>query len=174
MSGVVCNATPLIYLAKANRIDLLERVFGIVFIPQEAKAEVVDEGKRLGEKDAYIVEKAINKGWLKVIAVEAIDVPIKLDKGETAVLSLAKKLKLKVVLVDEILARSAAKLLDLTPRGTVFVLLKGLEKKEIDLDEFLEVLNQLISQGFRLKEEVYVEAVKEARRIASETCYNNM
>lgn len=103
MSGVVCNATPLIYLAKANRIDLLERVFGIVFIPQEAKAEVVDEGKRLGEKDdAYIVEKAINKGWLKVIAVETIDVPIKLDKGETAVLSLANKLKLKVVLVDEI------------------------------------------------------------------------
>lgn len=169
MSGVVCNATPLIYLAKANRIDLLERVFGIVFIPQEVKAEVVDEGKRLGEKDAYVVEKAINEGWLKVVAAEAIDVPIRLDKGETAVLSLAKKLKLKIVLVDEILARSAAKLLDLTPRGTVFVLLKGLEKKEIDLDEFLEVLNQLISQGFRLKEEVYVEAVKEARRIASDT-----
>jgi len=36
------------------------------------------------------------------------------------------------------------------------------------LDEFLEVLSQLISEGFRLKEEVYVETVKEAKRIVSE------
>jgi hypothetical protein len=43
----------------------------------------------------------------------------------------------------------------------------ALKKKEIDLDEFLETLDQLISQGFRLKEEVYVETIKEARRIAA-------
>jgi len=42
-----------------------------------------------------------------------------------------------------------------------------LEKKKIDLNEFLEALNELIDKGFRLKEEVYVEAVKEARRIAA-------
>jgi predicted nucleic acid-binding protein len=169
MSGVVSNATPLIYLTKAGRIDLLEKVFGKVFIPEEVKAEVVDKGKLLGEKDAYVVEKAISEGWLEVLATEDIEVPLSLDKGERAVLSLAKKLRLKVVLLDEVAARSAARLLDLTPRGTVFVLLKGIEKKEIDLDEFLEVLDQLIRQGFRLKEEVYLEAVKEARRIASET-----
>ena len=82
-------------------------------------------------------------------------------------LSLAKQLGLEVVLVDEVSARSAAKLLGLTPRGTLFVLLMALKKKEIDLDEFLETLDQLISQGFRLKEEVYVETIKEARRIAA-------
>ena len=49
------------------------------------------------------------------------------------------------------------------------MLLKALEKKEIDLNEFLETLNSLIEQGFRLKEEVYLEAVKEARRTAAET-----
>ncbi|MCW4047981.1 MAG: hypothetical protein NWE99_10575 [Candidatus Bathyarchaeota archaeon] len=168
MSGVVSNATPLTYLAKTGRLDLLKKVFGTVFIPEEVRAEVVDEGKRLGENDAYVVEKAISEGWLKVVATEAIDVAVGLDK-EVAVLSLAKKLGLKVVLVDEVLARSAARLLDLTPKGTIFVFLKGLEKKEISLDEFLEALNQLISQGFRLKEEVYLDAVKEARKIASET-----
>jgi len=36
------------------------------------------------------------------------------------------------------------------------------------LDECIEVLNQLISEGFRLKEEVYMETVKEARKIAAE------
>jgi len=168
MTSVVSNATPLIYLAKAGKLDLLEKVFGIVFIPEEVKAEVVDKGKLLGEKDAYVVEKAISEGWLKVLAVEDIEVPLSLDRGERAVLSLAKKLRLKMVLLDEVAARSAAKLLDLTPRGTVFVLLKGLEKNELDLDEFLEVLDTLIRHGFRLKEEVYLEAVKEARRLTSE------
>ena len=168
MSRVVSNATPLIYLAKTGRIDLLKIVFGQVFIPEEVKIEVVDKGKLLKEKGAYTIEKAIHEGWLKVLTTKTIDVPIKLDKGEVAALSLAKKLKLNVVLVDEVSARSAARLLDLTPRGTVFVLLKALEKKEIDLDEFLQILSQLISEGFRLKEEVYVEAVKEAKRIAFE------
>jgi len=169
MSGIVSNATPLIYLAKVGRIDLLRSVFGEVFIPEEVKVEVVDRGKLLGERDAYFVERAINDSWLKVLSVETVEVPIKLEMGEVAVLSLAKKLGLRDVLMDEVSGRVAARLLDLTPRGTVFVLLKALEKREIDLNGFLEVLNQMIGHGFRLKEEVYIEAVKEARRIAAGT-----
>ena len=168
MSGIVSNATPLIYLAKVGRIDLLRSVFGEVFIPEEVKVEVVDRGKLLGERDAYFVERAINDSWLKVLSVETVEVPIKLEMGEVAVLSLAKKLGLREVLVDEVSGRVAARLLDLTPRGTVFVLLKVLEKREIDLNGFLEVLNQMIGHGFRLKEEVYIEAVREARRIAAD------
>lgn len=169
MGGIVSNAAPLIYLAKVGKIDFLKRVFGEVFIPEEVKIEVVDRGKLLGERDAYVIEKAIGEGWLKVLTTEIVEVPIKLESGEVAVLSLAKKLGLREVLLDEVSARVAARLLDLTPRGTVFVLLKALEKMEIDLNGFLEVLNQLIRHGFRLKEEVYVEAVREARRIAAET-----
>jgi len=169
MGGIVSNATPLIYLAKVGKIDFLKKVFGEVFIPEEVKIEVVDRGKLLGERDAYVIEKAIGEGWLKVLTTEIVEVPIKLESGEVAVLSLAKKLGLREVLLDEVSARVAARLLDLTPRGTVFVLLKALEKKEIDLNAFLEVLNQLIRHGFRLKEEVYVEAVREASRIAAET-----
>ena len=135
-------------------------------IPEEVKAEVVDRGKKLGEKDAYSVEKAVNDGWLKTAKAKPLKTPIKLEGGETAVLSLAKKLNIREVLMDERPARSAARLLDLTPRGTVFVLLKALEKKLLNLDEFLSVLGQLIEHGFRMKEEVYVEAVRKAREIA--------
>jgi len=167
MGGVVSNATPLIYLAKVGRVGLLKAVFGQVFIPEEVKIEVVDKGKLLGEEGAYIVEKAIGEGWIKVLATDTTEIPIALDKGEEAALSLAKKLKLGVVLVDEAVARSAAKLIGLTPRGTLFVLLRALEGKEMGLDEFLQILNELINQGFRLKEEVYLGAIKEARRIAA-------
>lgn len=173
MSGIVSNATPLIYLAKIGRIDLLKKIFGEVFIPQEVKIEVVDKGKQLGQKDSYTVEAAITDGWLKVLNTELVKVPIKLEPGEVATLSLAKSLGLKEVLVDEVSARTAARLLNLKPRGTIFVLLKALEKKEINLNEFLEILNQLIEHGFRLREEVYLEAVREARKMVAENKCDN-
>jgi len=169
MGGIVSNASPLIYLAKVGRMGLLRKAFGEVFIPDEVKVEVVDRGKELGEGDAYAIERAINEGWLKVSSAEPMEIPIRLESGEAAVLSLAKKLGLREVLVDEVSARTAARLLDLTPRGTVFVLLRALERREVDLNEFLDLLSKMIRQGFRLKEEVYVEVVREARRIATET-----
>ena len=113
--SIVSNATPLIYLAKAGRLDLLKAVFGEVYIPEEVKIEVVDRGKQLGETDAYLIEKAISEGWLKVLETELIEIPIKLEPGEAAALSLAKKLKIGEVLIDEASARVAARLLDLTP-----------------------------------------------------------
>lgn len=167
MSSIVSNATPLIYLAKLGRLDLLKRVFGEVFIPEEVRIEVVDMGKQLGERDAYLIEKAIHDGWLKVSRAEIVEVPIKLELGEVAVLSLAKNLGLREVLMDEVSARTAARLLGLIPRGTIFVLLKALERKEMDLNDFLEVLNELIKHGFRLKEEVYLAALRKAREMAT-------
>jgi len=166
VKGIVSNATPLIYLAKIGRLDLLRKVFENVFISEEVKKEVANKGKQLGEKDAYTIEKAIEDGWLKVLSIEAMKIPIKLELGEVTVLSLAKKLRLKEVLVDEISARTAARLMGLIPRGTIFVLLKALEIREISLDEFSDALSELIKQGFRLREEVYLEAMKRARKIA--------
>jgi len=165
MSGIVSNATPLIYLAKVGKLELLKSVFKEVLIPEEVKIEVVDKGKKLGQNDAYVVEKAIKDGWIKVLKAKKVEIPLKLDSGEVAVLSLAKELNIQEILVDEIPARTAARLLDLKPRGTVYALLNALKKREIDLDGFLEILNQMIEHGFRLKEEVYIEAVREARKI---------
>ena len=67
--------------------------------------------------------------------------------------------------MDEVSARSAARLLGLEPKGTIFVLLRALEMGELDLDEFLKTLNELIERGFRLSEEVYIEAIREARKL---------
>jgi len=166
MNDIVSNATPLIYLAKAGRLNLLKRVFEKVFIPEEVKIEVVDRGKKLGKKDAYLIERAINEGWIKVSKSKIVEIPLELERGEVAALSLAKDLGIKEVLVDETSARTAARLLGLTPRGTIFPLLKALESKEIDLNEFLGLLNTLVKEGSRLKEEVYLETIRKAMEIA--------
>lgn len=168
MPSIVSNAIPLIYLAKTGKRDLLKELFGEILIPQEVYSEVVEKGKQLGQKDAYAVENAVVQGWIKVVAAEPVEVPIELDKGEEAALSLAKQLNAEVVLLDEVSARSAARLIGLTPRGTLFVLLLALKTQKIVLDEFLHALDQLIDAGFRLKEEVYVQAVRDATKISEE------
>lgn len=167
MGRAVSNATPLIYLAKAGKLHLLRAVFGEVLIPEEVKVEVVDRGKELGKKDAYAVEAAIEEGWLVVEPARgSARVPIELDPGELAVLSLAKAVGVEEVLVDEVLARAAAKLLGLKPRGTVYVLLKALEMGKMDFGGFFEALSELVASGFRFREEVYLEAVRRAKEIA--------
>lgn len=162
---IVSNATPLIYLSKVGKLELLKRIFGEVYIPEEVRVEVVDKGKELRRGDALIIERAIEDGWIKVSKVKPMKLPIELEAGEVAAISLAKRSGAQEVLMDEVSARTAARLLGLEPRGTVFVLLKTLEGGEMDLDEFLKTLDELVKHGFRLREEVYIEAIREARKI---------
>jgi len=167
MSNIVSNSTPLIYLAKTKELSLLKIIYNEVYISEEVKKEVVDEGKRLKKLDANLVEKEINEGRIIVKKVSSlIEIPIELDKGEVSTITLAKKLKIKEVLIDEALARAAAMMLELIPRGTLFVLLEALKLKKIDFDEFLKVLDNLLKEGFRLREEVYLKVIKEAKRIS--------
>lgn len=164
---IVSNSTPLIYLAKIKRLHLLKDLFGEVLIPLEVKNEVVDGGKRKGEADAYLIEQGINLGWLKVHQVKTIlKFDIEIDAGEKAAISLAQEKKQKIVLIDEIAARTAAKLVKLEPRGTIFVLLQALKQNKITFDEFLHMLTQLAQAGFRLHEEIYTAAIEEARKIS--------
>ena len=167
MGRVVSNATPLIYLAKIGKLELLKRTFAEVIIPEQVRKEVVDKGKKLKHEDAFVIEKAINEGWLRVLKTDLLESPIELETGEIAVISLAKRMRIEEVLIDETLARTAAKLLDLRARGTIFVLLRALEDEIINLDEFLDLLHQLAGKGFRLQEVIYLEAIRQARRIAS-------
>jgi predicted nucleic acid-binding protein len=162
---IVSNAAPLIYLAKAGELGLLRKLFGKIHIPEEVRVEVVDEGKRLKRKEALMLEKAIEEGWVKVSKVKSLKLPIKLERGEVAALSLAKLSGAREILVDETSARTAAKLLGLKPRMVIFVLLRALERGDFDLDGFLEAMNGLVREGFRLREEIYLETIRRAGKI---------
>jgi len=168
MDNIISNSTPLIFLAKANRLELLSKVVNRVMIPRAVYREVVVEGKRLAEKDAYRVENAIESGWITIQDVTTnFPVKIPIHEGESEVISLAKETGINNVLMDDAKARAAAELAGLQPVGTLWVILQSVKKHEIDFDEFLITLEQLIRSGFFLKDEVYVKVVRTAKELSS-------
>ena len=147
----------MIYLARIGQIKLLKDLFSKIYISEEVKSEVIDKGKLLGKKDAYIIEKAIKDGWIIVARGKPQEIPIPLDKGEDSTIRLASQKKADFVLIDETRGRTAAKLIGLKPLGTAGVMLTAIKKKKINYEEFLSLLEKLLKEGFRLRHEVYIE-----------------
>ena len=169
MDRIVSNATPLIYLAKADKLILLQRVIKNVLIPEAVFQEVVAEGKRLGEKDAFRVEKAIAEGWLEVKEVKKIiSFQFALHSGEIEVISLAKEKGINAVLIDDTKARSAAEIVGLKPVGTLWIILQAVKNKIIDFDECLSTLEDIIDSGFYLKDEIYIKVIRAARKLSGD------
>lgn len=52
MSGIVCNAGPLIALAGLGQLGLLRDLFGEVLVADEVRAEV-EAGERVAREPAY-------------------------------------------------------------------------------------------------------------------------
>ncbi len=169
MDKVVSNATPLIYLAKTNQLNLLQNLIKQIFIPDAVYREVVIKGKSLGEKDAYRVESAVTKGWITVQNVQAVyPVEINIHPGEMEVISLAKEKGIETVLMDDAKARAASEIAGLRPIGTLWLILKAVKDSIINFDEFLSVLEDIVRSGFHLKEEVYLRVVSEARKLSGD------
>ena len=159
---IVSNATPLIYLAKLGRLHLLKDFFHEVIIPEEVKREVVDRGKEQNSVDAFVVEEALREGWIKIRNVQMRkDIEaLGIDKGEAEAIFLAVELASDEILVDQTHARLAATIFGLKPRGTIHVLLRALKEDILDYEEYLKVLEDLVRSGFRMSDEVYLEAVR--------------
>lgn len=98
---VVSDTTPLISLLKINRIDLLEKLFGDVLIPQAVFDELtVDERFRLEADEIrqkkFIVVKPVNNPESASILKRAAG----LDQGESEAIVLSDELKADLLLMD--------------------------------------------------------------------------
>jgi predicted nucleic acid-binding protein len=159
---VVSNSTPLIFLAKIGRLDLLEKIFDAVIIPDKVFSEVVIEGKEKGYSDAFIVEKFIDNGIIskKDVKIKYLnDMPI--GKGELEAIELAVKMGIQDILIDEAKGRRIARLYDLQPKGTLWVLTKAFENDFLSQEELKNSITELIRCGYRIKEDILVDILKE-------------
>lgn len=162
---IVSNSSPLIYLAKLKKLMLLRALFKEVVIPQEVYEEVVVLGKEGKFTDAIAVERAKTEGWLVVKKTfqdkEYRRLIEEIDIGEVAAIILAKKFSANLLLMDDASARTIAESFGLRVKGTVFVILTALKKKILKKEEVKHLMARLVTEGFRISQELYVQVLEE-------------
>ncbi|HKK10285.1 MAG TPA: DUF3368 domain-containing protein [Bacteroidales bacterium] len=125
MRKVVANTTPILSLIKINKLDLLEQLYGKIFIPKAVYIEI-QQGK---QKPHY--EDLKNKSWIEIKTLkkpEKFEFVLNLDKGEAEAILLAKEINADLIIMDEIAGRRVARNIDSALTGTLGVLLKAKEK----------------------------------------------
>ena len=135
---VLCNAGPLITLGKLNRLELLVELYGEVQIPHRVYNEVVISGLAKGASDAVTVRLFWQRQKWPVVDVppsvlDSYTPSVILDAGERAVLALAQTIMNPLVLLDDEIARSEARRLNLPLRGTLGILVQAYREQILTL-----------------------------------------
>jgi len=147
-ANAISNAGPLIHLAKANALSILQTLYHSILIPEEVKTEIVDKGKEKGHSDALEIEKAIQQGWIKTIQIKLTPDFQKaaktagLRKAEASVIQYAYQNNLTALLDDEP-ARIFAGTLNITIRGTLGILIQATKNNILNHHEAIQTLDKL-------------------------------
>ena len=152
---VVSDTTPLISLLKINRIDLLEKLFGDVLIPQAVFDELtVNERFRLEADEIrqkkFIVVKPVNNPESASILKRAAG----LDQGESEAIVLSDELKADLLLMDEAKGRNVSAQMGLRIMGTIGILMAAYEH-ELTSDEVRECVDGLQRAGRHIGQRHY-------------------
>ena len=162
---VVSNSTPLIYLAKIGRLYLFEKIFDSVLIPAKVYSEVVVSGKEKDYHNAYLVEEFVEKGFIvkKEVKMKKLkNMPI--GRGEAETIELAVREGIKDVLIDEAKARRIARMYNLRPKGTLWVLINAFKDDLFSKEELMNNIEELIKTGYRIREDILIGVYRELIR----------
>ena len=134
---VVCNAGPLIALGKLGRLDLLQKLYGTVLVPQQVYEETVTSGIVRGAPDARLIREYFIRGTLLSVEVATgeLGVETEIQEGEKATIQLAITRQAELVLVDDAVARELAQQRGLRLRGTLGVILEAVDRDVLIPDE---------------------------------------
>ena len=152
---VISGTTPLISLLKIERLDLLEKIFGQVIIPNGVFNELTQnksyaqEAKTIMSAD-FVVTKSVSDKK----AVEILEKTTSLDKGESEAIILFSELKAELMLMDERRGREVALKLKIPLSGTLGVLLEAFDKNIISREEIEQYLDEFQKQNRRFSRKI--------------------
>lgn len=134
---IIADTGPLNYLVRTGNIELLPRLFGIVYIPFEVQQELKHE-RTPDDVRAWISQPP---SWL-VLSVPApyIVTETGLHPGELAAIALAERLGRQTLLIDDRRGKQEAILRGLPVIGTVGILYQAGVSGFVDFEEQLAAL----------------------------------
>ncbi len=156
---IVSDSSPLIYLSKIGRLNLLKRVYNKILIPKDVYEETVIEAK--GKAGVSEIEDAIEKKWIKIknikTSFEYKDEGI--QKADANVLSLAKKYEIPFITNDRALYNVAISH-RIRVRWLTLILVEAKKEGIIDSNEAERILIELIDSGLRINSKIVSELLK--------------
>lgn len=163
---VITDATVLIYLAKLNNLDYLDELFAEVKISETVYEEVVVRGREERYADALQVETAVDR-FIDVRTLpnetkdraDEIRASSGLERGECTAIALAEAEDARC-LTDDHAARKTAESLGIEVGGTIYVLLEALDSGRLSFEEYVNELDALTDNGFRMSASLYRKAVE--------------
>ncbi|MGI8669086.1 MAG: DUF3368 domain-containing protein [Aridibacter sp.] len=135
---VIADTSPINYLVQIGEVELLEKLYGQIVIPNAVFEELKSDFAPI------VVKKWISNKphWLEIKNVNSeLDEDLAtLDKGEAEAIQIAKELKADLLIIDEKLGRKTAKEYGLKIIGTIGVLALAKEKNLINISEVIQKL----------------------------------
>jgi predicted nucleic acid-binding protein len=148
---VVSNSSPLIALARIQRLDLLSAIFESVLIPPAVAREIAPSLPAL-------------PNWLRIQVPNAIPPASsrrrRLGDGEWEALALALELKADWIILDDLPARRAAEATGLNVIGTLGTLVRA--KRSGLLESVRPELDALVRTAFFLNPQLYDKLLRAA------------
>jgi predicted nucleic acid-binding protein len=123
MPGAITNTSPVLYLGRIGALGWLPQIFDSVWIPS-AVIDELDQGRVRGVD----VPSLTGFPWLKTVDPASTPsewLTLDLGSGELAAMALALENPERVILLDDALARRAARAAGLTTWGTLRILLEA-------------------------------------------------
>lgn len=161
----VFDATPLIYLAKVDRISLVQHLDAPCVVPNRVYQEVVDDGIEHGYPDARRIERAVDADRFDVVAVDSTSLLSRLQQNrslsdaDAAVLACADVYD-AVAVMDETYGRDVAAAEGITTRGTAHLVLKLAQQGAISVNDARSVIDAMIDEGWYCAPDVYTKIVR--------------
>ena len=150
---VIADTTPVISLLKINRLDLLEKAFGEVLIPDAVYAELTADERFMDE--AEMVKRA---PYIKSVpvsnpeAVRILRMATGLDQGESEAIVLTDERKADILLMDEAKGRAISGKMGITVMGTIGILISAYEDNLITSEEVRKCIDDHQRSGRHLGE----------------------
>lgn len=157
---VVSDSTPLISLVKAERLDLLQSLFGEVAVPEAVFQELTSNDSFRNEADLIK-----NSGFLKVVEVgdrdrvEFLRRVSGLDRGESEAIIYADETKADLLLMDELAGRKVAKNMRLPITGFVGIIITAHKRQLIRESEAEEIFDRIRKAGRHISERLIDDAM---------------
>lgn len=169
---IVSDSAPLIYLAKLDHLSLLLKLFDEVIVPKRVMEEIA-RGKRLGFKDAALVEKAKQDGWIKTIELkdqqenelfELRQTFGDISRADAAAIVLAEDSDCRLC-TDDSRAVRAAEVLGVRHIGTLGIFLLAAKEGLVSKGDVEKLVFSLPECGFYASHDLLAEFLKQLRQI---------